>query len=302
METKTYRRYLWLINTLEKYGRLSLSELDELWQRSRLNDGSHLSRRTFIEHKKAIQKAFNINIDCESGGEYRYFIRKTDRNNRDMVQRWQLNAIAINNMLNKIEDLSDRVLLDNVPGGTQHLDITVEAMRMGKVLEVRYQSYYSDSTSIYHLSPYCLRMHNLRWYVLGWIEEKQGVRHVALDRTYLMRITEQQFSLPESFNPEAFYRDFIGVFADERQDAKRIKIRTFGKRTEYMRSLPLHHSQEEIATEDGYSDFVYRLCITPELITELLRQGNQIEVLEPLELREMLSDEINKMAKRYNMQ
>ena len=54
-----------------------------------------------------------------------------------------------------------------------------------------------------------------------------------------------------------------------------------------MRTVPLHPSQHEIATNgDEYSDFEYHLNLTPELTGKLLSKGDWVEVLEPKELRE----------------
>ena len=67
---------------------------------------------------------------------------------------------------------------------------------------------------------------------------------------------------------------------------QKVVVRVFGVHVEYMRSLPLHFSQQEIKTEHKeYSDFEYQLCLTPELTSQLLAMGEKIEVMEPIGLR-----------------
>ncbi len=82
---------------------------------------------------------------------------------------------------------------------------------------------------------------------------------------------------------------------------QKIRIRAYGKQVEYLRSLPLHRSQEEVLTKhEQYSEFQYKVCITPELTTELLAMGENIEVLEPQNLREEMKKRIEECLTRYN--
>ena len=81
---------------------------------------------------------------------------------------------------------------------------------------------------------------------------------------------------------------------------QRVVLRTYGVSTEYMRSVPLHHSQREIATNGNESsDFEYHLNLTPELTSKLLSKGDWVEVLEPKELREKVKEQAQAIADLY---
>ena len=54
---------------------------------------------------------------------------------------------------------------------------------------------------------------------------------------------------------------------------EKVTIRAFGKQVYYLRDLPLHPSQEEVATEEDYSDFELTLRPTPDFYTPLLSSG-----------------------------
>jgi predicted DNA-binding transcriptional regulator YafY len=69
---------------------------------------------------------------------------------------------------------------------------------------------------------------------------------------------------------------------------------------EYLRTLPLHRSQEEVLTKHKqFSEFQYRLCLTPELSTQLLAMGENVEVLEPMELREEIKRRLEECLTKY---
>ena len=94
----------------------------------------------------------------------------------------------------------------------------------------------------------------------------------------------------------------VGVYKDKDMQALNVKIRAYGVQAEYLRSTPLHKSQSEVRSKHGeFAEFTYKLCITPELISQLLAMGENVEVLEPEELREEMKERISKMFNYYNI-
>jgi predicted DNA-binding transcriptional regulator YafY len=80
----------------------------------------------------------------------------------------------------------------------------------------------------------------------------------------------------------------------------KVKIRAYGIQAEYLRSTPLHKSQSEGKSKHGdFAEFTYRLCVTPELVSQLLAMGDKVEVLEPQELRDEMKKRISNMSNFY---
>ena len=66
-----FNRYVWLVDTIYRAGRISFEEINERWLRSSLNDtGEELPIKTFHNHKNAIQQMFDIDIACDRRGGY----------------------------------------------------------------------------------------------------------------------------------------------------------------------------------------------------------------------------------------
>ena len=68
----------------------------------------------------------------------------------------------------------------------------------------------------------------------------------------------------------------------------------------YMRSQPLHHSQQEVETAEGYSVFEYYMRPTCDLIQEILSRGSDVEVVSPERFRKKVAEVIRRMAGRYD--
>ena len=64
MASTFFNRYIWLIDTMQRAGYITLENLSDKWQHSSLNpDGSPLPERTFFNHRKEILSQFGINIE-----------------------------------------------------------------------------------------------------------------------------------------------------------------------------------------------------------------------------------------------
>ena len=53
-------RYIWLVDTIRRYGSITRRQLDEAWVRSVYSDGEPLPRRTFYNYRAAIEELFNM--------------------------------------------------------------------------------------------------------------------------------------------------------------------------------------------------------------------------------------------------
>lgn len=295
----TYNRYIWLLNTLLVYKRLTFEEIKNKWDYSSLNDGKKLNLRTYHDHRNAVEEIFKVNILCDSSDGYKYYIEDEATLMRDTAHKWLLNSFNVIGLVNDGQDMRDRILLEDIPSSSKYLSDIVNAMRQNVELEIEYQSYDKDAPALYHIRPYCMRIIRQRWYVLGFLVEDNGLRHIALDRIKSLKVSDIKFDYPNDFSPEKYYEGSVGIFVNENFKPEEVVIRAFGKRIKMLRDLPLHKSQTEITMKNDYSEFRYYLSVTHELVLDLLGMGSSVEVVKPEGLREMVRDEIKSMFMKY---
>ena len=77
-------------------------------------------------------------------------------------------------------------------------------------------------------------------------------------------------------------------------------MRAYPPYINYLRTLPLHASQKELASTEEYADFEYNLRPTFDFKQELLAQGDEVVVLEPAEFRQEMKNIVQQMVKRYS--
>ncbi|MBQ8774093.1 MAG: WYL domain-containing protein [Muribaculaceae bacterium] len=297
MARNLLNRYIWLIDTIRRYGTITREELNELWKRSPFSNGESLPRRTFYSYRQAIEELFNVNIECNPS-TFEYYIDQGDTHHENVTD-WLLNSAAISNMLNDSREVSDRIFLENVPSARQYLPILVDALKESRPIKFDYHPFSRiNSSPGVSVEPYFLKIFKQRWYVTGRNTKENLIKTYALDRMSDVTMQSSTFVMPEDFDPETYFQDSYGIIFNE-GSVKQVAIRTDSRQAKYFRSVPLHHSQHE-ALHDSYSIFYYRLRITPDFVQELLSYGPKVTVISPPELKAMMICNLRDALANYN--
>lgn len=300
MISKTYLRYIWLLDTIS-WSRIPLTydHIVKIWEGSPYAYLGGLPIRTFHEHRKGIKEMFGVIIECDKSKGYAYYIKNPEVLEQNRYAQLLLRKYSVPQDFTTFNMMRDRILLEEIPHGTAYFDDVVEAMRTNTELVIDYQRYEGQQETL-TMQPYAMKVYNRRWYVLGYIKEKEAIRHLALDRFLDLHSTKNKFEFPKDFNPRKYYDNVVGIYVDDELPIVNLKIRVYGKEIEYMRMLPLHKSQSEVKSKYGeFAEFTYRVCLTPELKSKILAMGPNVEVLEPAEYREEIKNEISTTLNRY---
>lgn len=295
MAKNFFKRYIWLVDLINRRKYVSFKEINEAWMRSSLNEtGDPLSERTFFNHKDAIAGMFGIEIlnDRSLG----FYIGRSDVGS-DETSDWMLHTLCLNNVLHENADMKDRILMEKVPSSERFLTDIISAMRDFRVIRLCYQSFRHPEPFCFNVRPYCVKYFKQRWYLLG--DSDLGLRIYSLDRFVDMEELEEHFEIPKGFDAEEYFGNYFGVIIGE--EPEDVKIRVVPDQVKYFRTLPMHGSQRETAQEDGSSVFSYHIAPTLDFVQEMLSHGADVEVLEPAELRESIADIIAGMASRYGL-
>ena len=295
---KILKNYIWLINTIYHSRGISLEEINERWIKNDMSDGEPLSRATFNRYKEAIEEIFDLTIDCQRKGGYLYSIKNESMLKSNKYQNWLLDTLSVSNMLIESDSLQSRIILENIPAGKQYLQPIINAMKQDHKLQMTYHKFGQQDSYTITIEPYAIKVFKQRWYLLAKSPKRDTPSIYALDRVEYLEETEETFQFPEDFDTEAFFRDCYGVLSTD-DKAQRIVIRTYPPYMNYVRTLPLHHSQKEIKTTSQYADFEFYLKPTFDFRQELLAQAHDVEVLRPAKFREEMKEMLEKMLGRY---
>jgi predicted DNA-binding transcriptional regulator YafY len=170
-------------------------------------------------------------------------------------------------------------------------------MQNNRQLSICYEDFFGERCDNLLINPYCLKMFKRRWYVLAYVPSTNIIRRFGLDRIQKIKTTENTFKYPKDFSPEEYFRGFFGVVHDA--EPLTIQLKAYREKPNYLRSLPLHLSQQEVETGTDYAIFEYKIAPTFDFIQEILLHGDQLEVLSPKSFREHVASIIKQMSDFY---
>ena len=297
-------KYVWVIDTIYRRRKISFKELNELWLRDDISRGVDIPKRTFENWRYVIWDMFGISIVNENRGEYRYFIDNEEDIEKNGLRSWLYNTFCVSNVLLNNQSIKDRIILEYVPSGQNYLQPILEAMKENRVLNITYHSYWKNEENNFDVQPYCIKLFRQRWYMVArstypFYYEK-GPHIYALDRINSLQAKEETFEMPKDWSADEFFEGCFGVIVGDVIKTEIVKLKVSAGQANYIRDLKMHESQEEIERNEEYSIFTYHLRPSFDFQQEILWNGEDMEVLEPIWLRKEIAGKIKKMWDKYS--
>lgn len=305
--------YCWLIGKLQ-HRRMTLQEICNEWADSTSNyKGSELSVRTFHRYREEIASVFGLEIECDKSDGYRYFIRR-DKYSETEITDWLLSSLRIASLGDMLK-YHDKVMLEQPPRNTEHLDDIIAAIDKRYALRLAYQTAYGYEMEM-QLVPAFVRLFRQRWYVIGNLVSQNGhapkpgkdqsdycPRVLPFDRIHSIEIVCKRQALSpktkEKLKPDNFFAHCYGIIRQDDLPPIPIRVRAFYPENNYIDEVPLHASQRVVKEADDYTDYELYVSPTRDFQQELLWHGRKLIVLSPDDFRQKMTAILKDMAESY---
>jgi predicted DNA-binding transcriptional regulator YafY len=182
--------------------------------------------------------------------------------------------------------------------GYQWLLKLLEAIEDKRALAITYQRFQKQASKVYFIHPYFLKEYKGVWYLMAWNEERAMVVTYALDRILSVDDYPKPYYKDAKPNPDLFFKNTIGI-GKALNDVLKVIIRVQHPQDLYLKSAPLHKSQQLLQSTETYSDFRLDVVENYELHAALFALQEDVEILEPLELKLNMKQILDKMVERY---
>lgn len=301
MSPNLFNKYIWLVDTIYSAGSISKDEIDRRWSHSSLNEyhESQIPRTTFQRWRAGVEEVFGLIIDVNLK-DYSYYIVNSEDLRSNATTQWLLHTFAVTNMVHEGQDIQDKILLESMPSDGMFLTPIMESIRLSHKIQMTYQKFLAAEPHTFGFSPLCLKTFKQRWYVAGISDEHPGeVRVYGLDRVQKVENTTETYVYPKDFDASAFFHNYYGIWHDEETAVEEVIVRVTARGANYLRSLPLHHSQTEIETTADYAVFRYVIAPTFDFIQELRTHGASLRVLAPQSLADRMAKEAQDIVELY---
>lgn len=290
LKAKPYSSYEDIQNYLDT--RLDYMQIQD----ESLNMG--FSKRTLQRDIREIYQIFGIQIEYSKASKG-YFISENEVENNNFQR--MMEAFDMFNSLNLAQDLTPFIQLEKrKPQGTENLYGILHAIKNHLQVKFSYEKFWEEVITSRLTEPYALKEFKNRWYLIAKDYKDNSIKSFALDRLTELEITTRTFLYPHNFNIEEHYRYCFGIISPNGQVPQEIFLSFDPFQGKYIKTLPLHETQKILLDNEDELQISLRLCITHDLVMELLSFGDNMKVLQPAALASQLKEAHQKATQQYS--
>ena len=285
----TIRRYTLII---EKIGRNQYPSF-EMIKDYLYEHGFEVATRTIQRDIEQIRFEFGIEIKYNRTRNGYYIDTEASLNTESFLRFLEIvnTAELLTESLKDSKDTLNYISFESQGDlrGIENLKPLLFAIKNHRKITFIHENFDTGKHRKYSLRPYLLKEYQNRWYLVGKKEGTNDFRTFGIDRILKLELKEATFKPEVRINPIELFENTIGLT----YSIKKLEevILTFTPlQAKYVKSLPLHKSQEII--EESVEEVKVKLKIIPnfEFKQRILMLGETVKVLKP----KWLADEIRK--------
>ncbi|MEJ7627304.1 MAG: WYL domain-containing protein [Ferruginibacter sp.] len=261
----------------------------------------NLSIRTLQRDIKDIYDQLGIEIVNERKGDKRYHIKEQPES--EQYTRRLLDAFDTLNIVKSAQQNSEKVFFETrQPKGLEHFTGLLHACSNKKIVTFHHFKYNDDLRTNRVVHPLALKEARGRWYLVAIDIKDNKMKTFGLDRIEDIDISKTSFKNNYSINIAEEFKHAFGVLNLNTLQPQKIKLLLSKEQGQYLINYPLHHSQHIIGEKDsGEIILELYLKISYDFIMELMSFGENIKVLMPKSLVNVLKKKARLMFEKYEV-
>lgn len=135
-------------------------------------------------------------------------------------------------------------------------------------------------------------------YAIGIIQPQNQTRTFKIERVERIELLKERYTIPADFNPNAMLAQAWGIwFTDE--EPLEIKLRFSARVAARVKETRWHPTEQVTEQPDGSLLWSASIAEPREMLPWVRGWGADVEVLEPVSLRNILQDEVKKLMAIY---
>ncbi|MBO4603178.1 MAG: WYL domain-containing protein [Salinivirgaceae bacterium] len=182
--------------------------------------------------------------------------------------------------------------------GMGNFRLLAECVINHQPIKIGYRPFSSAETKTISVHPYLLKQYNGRWFLLAANEGYNNIGTYPLDRIRTVRLWKAKFRQPE-IDMADYFSNTMGVTVKD-EPAEHIVLKISAKRYPYVETKPFSDRQKIVTHDDESYTISFPMRINNELVAELLSFGDDLKVVEPEQLRNIMADKAKRMSEKYS--
>ncbi|MBC8110352.1 MAG: WYL domain-containing protein [Verrucomicrobia bacterium] len=238
-----------------------------------------VSKRTFKRDLDEIRSVYDLDIQYDFSRKVYHIIE----DQTPAVQQRLSETFDMLNVLRVSENLSRYIHFETRKAqGSQHFLALLQAVKKQQLVWFSYQKFWEDEPVERTVAPFGLKEFKGRWYLIARDAYDQRTKIYGLDSLLEVEVLKQKYTVETAFDMEAYFEDCFGIIRPESGEVPQEIILSFTPfQGKYIKSYPLHPSQQIILETQTEIRFQLKLYVTYDFVQELLSFGETLEIISP---------------------
>jgi predicted DNA-binding transcriptional regulator YafY len=295
-KSTSFRRHYLIIELLRRRRYVSFNDFQE----HLANHDIEISPRTLQRDFNGIRADYQIDIPYSATHKGYYIKEDTSIPIDDFLHFMEVvsfSELMIEN-LNDVREANQYIQFESTENlkGVHQLKDILFAIRNKRIIKFKHENFHTGKSKDYSLNPMLIKEYQKRWYVVGTIESNE-IRTFGIDRISDLELTEKVFKTPNGLNVAENFSRAIGiVYEGDREEV----ILSFNPlQGKYIKTLPLHHSQQIIIDNEQEFRISLDVIVNFELIQRILMYGPNVKVIAPATLQKQIKDSLTETLSLY---
>lgn len=282
-----------------------------------------VTQRTIYNDLNDLESIYQIEIIKESGNRRKY-ANPNDSYKKPRVESGDKETLALGleafsnlkhfTFFNKFSDVVNRLLAGNIYAGIEdedksriiqigesyndsgynHIEKIYHAIKNKTAIHVLYNKG-TENTTWRTISPYILKEYRNQWYMVGYSENSSrgpSSSVYALTKIDSLReLDKNSYVIDPKFNADNYFKYCLGVYHDLYKPPILVKLKFSGaQHVQYLKSYKLHATMQIISSSENEIVVSIEVYNQLDLKSLILSYKNEVEVLEPADLRQEIKE------------
>jgi predicted DNA-binding transcriptional regulator YafY len=182
------------------------------------------------------------------------------------------------------------------PAGPHFISVAAATLQRRR-LHIRYRDRSRDRLTERDLSPQRLVRYRDAWYVDAWCHLRQGLRQFAIDRIEAADVLDARADDIDEAQLDAHYASAYGIFSGAAD--KTAVLHFTAERARWVASERWHPEQRSRFLDDGRYELTLPYRDSRELVMDVLRHGEHVEVVAPESLQAEVMTALREALRQY---
>jgi predicted DNA-binding transcriptional regulator YafY len=183
-------------------------------------------------------------------------------------------------------------------GKAEHFSVVAAALLKRSRVWIKHYNRKDDRETERAVSPQRLVHYRDNWYLDAWCHLRDDLRSFAVDAIRDARLVDERAKEVAASELDEYLGSGYGIFAGRKVQWAALKFTPEAAR--WVSAQKWHPKQRSRVEKDGSYVLEVPYAEDRELVMEILKYGADVEVVEPLALRDKVAQALREAARRYS--